>query len=235
LEDIGVDVIELSGNHVNDWGHEALAGTLAMYSQHGWPVFAGGADALLARQPAILERGGRRFAFVGCNASGPDFAWATADSPGAAECGDYGWLVDEILKLKANGDTVIATLQHYEYYSPEPRPGQIDDFRRLAEAGADVVSGSQAHYSQAMEFHAAAFIHYGPGNLFFDQMGYDYADGTRTTNTRREFLDRYVFYDGRLVGIELLTAMLEDYSKPRPMSPDEREQFLQEYFKASGW
>jgi poly-gamma-glutamate synthesis protein (capsule biosynthesis protein) len=235
LDDIGVDVIELSGNHVNDWGTKALASTLELYSRRGWPVFAGGADAAQARQPAILERGGVKFAFVGCNAPGPDFAWATADSPGAAQCGDYAWLVDQIRRLKADGDVVIVALQHYEYYSPDARPLQNEDFRRLAEAGADVVSGSQAHYSQAMEFYAGSFIHYGLGNLFFDQMGYDYANGTRTTNTRREFLDRHVFYNGKLIGVELLTAMLEDYSKPRPMTPEERAAFLSEYFSASGW
>ncbi len=235
LDDIGVDVIEVSGNHVNDWGTSALLSTLDMYSQRNWPVYSGGANETLARQPAILEREGRKFAFVGCNAPGPDFAWAGADTPGAAKCGDYGWLVDEIRQLKAAGNIVIATLQHYEYYTSEPQPLQLEDFRRLSEAGADVVSGSQAHYSQAMEFHSNGFIHYGLGNLFFDQMGIDYEDGTRTTNTRREFLDRYLFYDGKLISIELLTAMLEDYSRPRPMTIEERSAFLSEYFAASGW
>jgi poly-gamma-glutamate synthesis protein (capsule biosynthesis protein) len=235
LDNIGVDVIELSGNHVNDWGHEALLYTLDLYKQRGWPVFAGGADLAAAQQPAILERGGVKFAFVGCNASGPDFAWATDKAPGAAPCGDYGWLVDEIKTLKAAGAVVIVALQHYEYYTPEPRPLQLEDFRRLAQAGADVVSGSQAHYSQTFEFYNGAFIHYGLGNLFFDQMGYDYADGKRTTNTRREFLDRHVFYAGKLISTELLTAELEDYSKPRPMTSEERATFLSEYFTASGW
>jgi hypothetical protein len=52
---------------------------------------------------------------------------------------------------------------------------------------------------------------------------------------RREFLDRYVIYDGRLISIELLTAMLEDYSRPRLMTETERTGFLQEYFIKSGW
>lgn len=235
LDDIGVDVIELSGNHVNDWGNEALLHTLDLYRQRGWPVFAGGTDLASARQPAILERGGVHFAFVGCNSPGPNFAWATDSSPGAMPCGDYGWLVDEIRQLKASGAVVIVALQDYEYYSPDPRPEQLEVFRRLAQAGADVVSGSQAHYSQAMEFYNGAFIHYGLGNLFFDQMSHEYADGTSTTKIRREFLDRHVFYNGRHISTELLTTMLEDYARPRPMTPGERAAFLQEYFTASGW
>jgi len=52
---------------------------------------------------------------------------------------------------------------------------------------------------------------------------------------RQEFIDRYVFHNGRLISVELLTAHLEDWSRPRPMTPPERAAFLQEMFTASGW
>jgi poly-gamma-glutamate synthesis protein (capsule biosynthesis protein) len=104
-----------------------------------------------------------------------------------------------------------------------------DNFIEMAEAGADIVSGSQAHFPQGFEFISNAFIHYGLGNLFFDQMDFP------VTGTRREFLDRYIIYDGRLISVEILTAMLEDYAQPRPMTVEERQQFLQDYFSASGW
>ncbi len=237
LEDVGVDVVELTGNHFEDWGREATRHTLEMYRARNLPYFGGGLDLADSQKAALLERNGVKFAFIGCNPVGPDFAWARADGwPGAAPCGDYGWMVDEIKRLKAEGYLVIATFQYFEYYTPDPRPWQLTDFRRLAEAGAVIVSGSQGHYAQAMEFYGASFLHYGLGNLFFDQMGYTYpTNGQRTTNTRREFLDRHVFYEGRYIGTELLTAMLEDYARPRPMTAAERAAFLEEYFAASGW
>ncbi|HEY6073963.1 MAG TPA: hypothetical protein VIV15_11370, partial [Anaerolineales bacterium] len=34
---------------------------------------------------------------------------------------------------------------------------------------------------------------------------------------------------------ELLTGMMEDHARPRPMTRDERVPFLQEYFTLSGW
>ena len=52
---------------------------------------------------------------------------------------------------------------------------------------------------------------------------------------RREFFDRYVIYDGKLISVELITAMLEDYARPRLMTEQERAGFLQEYFYKSGW
>jgi poly-gamma-glutamate synthesis protein (capsule biosynthesis protein) len=53
--------------------------------------------------------------------------------------------------------------------------------------------------------------------------------------SRREFLDRHIFYEGRYISTELVTAMLEDFARPRPMRPDEREIFLDRMFEASGW
>jgi len=82
-----------------------------------------------------------------------------------------------------------------------------------------------------MEFYGDSFIHYGLGNLFFDQMG----DIPYYPGIRREFIDRYTIYNGELISVELLTAMLEDYSRPRPMTPAERASFLNEYFHHSGW
>ena len=87
--------------------------------------------------------------------------------------------------------------------------------RRLAQAGAVIVSGSQAHQPQAFEFEQGALIHYGLGNLFFDQ--YDVSPATR-----QAFIDRHIFYDGRYLGTELLTYELEDYSRPRPMTAGAR-------------
>jgi poly-gamma-glutamate synthesis protein (capsule biosynthesis protein) len=248
LDYVGADVIELTGNHFEDWGKEATRMTVEMYKERNLPYFGGGINLAESEKPALLERNGMKFAFIGCNPAGPDWVWAKGDNyPGAAPCGKYWadkvkngtgyeWMTDEIKKLKSEGYIVIATFQYFEYYSPDPRPWQQEDFRLMADAGADIVSGSQGHYAQAMEFYNGGFLHYGIGNLFFDQMGYDNpSNGQRTTNTRREFLDRHVFYDGKYISTELLTAMLYDYAQPRPMTPEEREAFLTEYFAASGW
>ena len=49
------------------------------------------------------------------------------------------------------------------------------------------------------------------------------------------FIDRHVFYDGRYLGVELLTIQFVDYARPRPMTPAEREALLRAVFAASGW
>lgn len=229
LEDIGADLIELTGNHFQDRGSEATLFTLDLYDARGWGHFGGGRDLESAMRPALVEHHGNRIAFVGCNPVGPDFAWATETRPGAAPCGDYLWMKTKITRLRDEGWLPVATLQYHEYYYAVPAAKQREDFRALAGAGAVIVSGSQAHFPQSMEFYGESFIHYGLGNLFFDQMDIP------VVGTRRGFVDRYVFYDNRLIGIELIPTLLEDYARPRPMETWERGSFLQEYFAYSGW
>lgn len=228
LEYVGTDIVELSGNHLLDWGREPFTYSMEMYRERGWGTYAGGENQDAARQPLLVNSNGNRFAFIGCNAAGPAHDWADADSPGTAVC-DYDWMKYQIGDLKAQGILTIVTLQYFEIYVFQPTDKQREVFQSLAAAGAVIVSGSQAHFPQAFGFEGDSFIHYGLGNLFFDQMDIP------VEGTRREFIDRHVFYDGRYVGSEILTAMLEDYSRPRPMNGVERELLLSEAFSASGW
>ena len=232
LTDIGTDVIELTGNHFADYGPQAMYETLDMYRANNIPYFGGGQDLQDSLKPALFEVNGNKIAFIGCNK--PDvgrFPTATDYQPGAAPC-DFEYLPQKINQLKAEGYVVISTFQWNESYDYNPAPEQKNDFRLMADSGASIVSGSQAHYAQTMEFYDGAFIHYGLGNLFFDQMG---DQDWMPPGIRRLFFDRYVIYDGKLASVELITAMLEDYSRPRLMNADERAAFLQEYFYYSGW
>jgi len=229
LEDIGTDIVEITGNHFQDYGSEATLLTLDMYDQRGWPYYGGGRNLRDSLKAITLTHNGNQFAFIGCNPVGPGFAWATSTQPGAAPCNDYGWMVAEINRLEAEGYLVVATLQYNEYYIHTATETQVRDFGRLADAGAVIVSGSQAHFPQAMTFWGDSFIHYGLGNLFFDQMDIP------VIGTRREFVDRHVFYDGHHISTELLTFMLEDYARPRPMTDYERRDLLEDIFAASGW
>ena len=227
LEDVGTDIVELTGDHFQDWGEEAMQYTLELYKERGWRYYGGGANLDEGRQALLVEHNGNRLAFIGCNAKRGAYAQASAKHPGAVPC-DMDWMTSETARLKAEGYLVIATFQHFEYYSYQAQPDQKRDFRALAEAGAAIVSGSQAHQPQAMEFDEGAFIHYGLGNLFFDQYDVSLA-------SRQAFIDRHVFYGGRYLGVELLPVMFVDYARPRPMTPEERSDLLEAVFSASGW
>ena len=232
FNDVGVDLVELTGHHFEDYGPKATLETLDIYKANHIVYFGGGANKEDAIKPALFDDHGNKIAFIGCNRLDTGgLPTATDTRPGAAPC-DYPYLQQEIGKLRAEGYVVIATMHWNQSYDYRPAPQQIKDFHFLADAGASLVLGSQAHYAQTMEFYDDIFIHYGQGNLFFDQMG---DQSWMPKGIRREFLDRYVIYDGKLISVELITALLEDYSRPRLMTDAERLGFLQEYFNYSGW
>jgi poly-gamma-glutamate synthesis protein (capsule biosynthesis protein) len=228
LEYIGADIIELTGNHVMDWGAGDFFFTLDLYRQKNFLTYGGGRNLSEARQALLVEDHGNKLAFLGCNQPGPAYSRATDESPGNAPC-DRVWMADEVRRLTAQGYLVIVTFQHIEVYDYLPVPPQRGDFQALAEAGAVIVSGSQSHFPQGMAFFDDAFLHYGLGNLFFDQMD------EPVRGTRREFIDRHIFYNGRHISTQLLTAMLEDHAQPRPMTADERNALLRDAFNASMW
>jgi poly-gamma-glutamate synthesis protein (capsule biosynthesis protein) len=229
MEEVGSDIVELTGDHFGDWGPDAMRYTLEMYEERDWPYYGGGYDREDARQARLFEHNGNRLAFIGCNAKGGGYATAAQNQPGAVAC-DYDWMHQEIARLRQEGYQVIATFQHFEYYTYTAQPGQVKDFRGTAKAGAAVVSGSQAHQPQAMDFLDDSFIHYGLGNLFFDQ--YHYCTDNACDDG---FINRHVFYDGRYFGVELIPIVFEDYARPRPMKPAEKATLLEKVFAASGW
>ncbi|MDZ4159723.1 MAG: CapA family protein [Anaerolineaceae bacterium] len=225
LTSIGTDVVELTGNHIFDWGAEAFLFTLDLYRQHGILTYGGGRNKEEARRPLLLTHNGNRIALLGCNDIGPANILAAYDQPGAAPC-DLDWLESQIAALRSQGYQVVVTFQSLEAEQYPPHSAQRGHFKRMAQAGAVIVSGSQAHYPQTFSFESSNLIHFGLGNLFFDQM---------SEGNRRAFIDRHVFYDGRYLGVELLTTMLEDHAKPRPMTPAERAALLEAVFAVGEW
>jgi poly-gamma-glutamate synthesis protein (capsule biosynthesis protein) len=230
LTHIGLDVVELTGNHLNDIGTQALAGSLGMYNDSGIVYYGGGANLEDARTPRIVNApDGTRIAFVGCNDPGPAGAFATAETPGAAPCDDWVWITDAIAALKAQdqADFVIATVQYWEVPGYAPTAEHVEDFARLATAGADIVAGSHAHQPQSFAFQDGTFIHYGMGNLFFDQMDF--------IENRQMFADKHILYEGRHISTVLFTGLMEEYAQPNPMTPEDRAAFLAMMFAESGW
>jgi poly-gamma-glutamate synthesis protein (capsule biosynthesis protein) len=221
---LGVDVIELTGNHLTDKGVPPLIEMMSLFDTMGIPYYAAGLDAVSAAKPLYFENNGNRIAFLGCNAAGPTFVYASDYRAGVNPC-DMDLLASQVAQVVEDGYLPIVTFQYWETYQFQPMPWQRDDSRKMIDNGAVIVSGSQAHLPMTMEIYQEGFIHYGLGNLFFDQMDIP------VVGTRREFADRHIFYDGSYLGVELKTAMLEDYSQPRPMLEEERKSLLIDAFE----
>jgi poly-gamma-glutamate synthesis protein (capsule biosynthesis protein) len=227
LEAVGTDVVELAGDHFMDWGEEAMYYTLDMYDQRDWPYYGGGANISDGMKPILFEHNSNKIAFVGCNAKPPGYGQASADAPGAVHC-DMQAMDAKVKDLIANGYLPIFTFQHIEYYKYTISDALVEDFHLAADAGAVIVSGSQAHMPHGFEFYKGAMLHYGLGNLFFDQYFESFPQ-------RQAFLDRHVFYDGRYISTELISIIFTDMARPRLMTEEERVDLLNTVFAASAW
>jgi len=235
LKHVHTSVIENTGNHMNDYGWEPFSYTLGIYEKEGIPYFGGGRTITEATRYITLTNNGNVLAFAGCNPVGPSIDWVDGlgdGRPGSAPCASpYPELQDEIKKAKATGAVVFSTLQYNEQplgdYSYETAKSQADDFARLIDAGADVVSGSQGHSVQGFGLKGNGFMHYGVGNLFFDQM--------QARNLRENFIDRYLVYNNKLLGVELLTTIRDEAALQRKMTTEERRGLLKKLFDLSYW
>ena len=223
LTAVGTDIVELTGNHNLDWGPQPFLDSLGLFRRAGMKTYGGGAALSDARKPLHIRHNGNRLVFLGCNPVGPESAWATETSPGAAPC-DYPELIRTVGNLSALGYLPIVTFQQVEYDYHSVPTIQSAAFYNLAEAGAVIVSGSQAHIPQGFAFIGRRFMHFGLGNFLFDQ----------TSQIERDsFFDRHVFYDGKYLGVVIETIRRADDMKISFLDGAERAELLRTVFKYS--
>jgi len=221
LEGLHTTLVELTGNHLVDYGARSLQRTIDMYQQRGWIWFGGGRTQIDATTPRLVEDHGNRLAFVGCNAVN----WwihAISPGPGVAAC-DWARMAWQIRELRRRGYTPIATVQHRELRTHAPPPDLVHDLRGLAEAGAAFVLGSQAHVAHPWDVHHGAYVHYGPGNILFAQHREEQRDAT---------VDKLYIHEGRLLTVAHIYTRTE-HGQPRLLGDAERARLLAELAAAA--
>ncbi len=225
---LDVDIVDLTGNHINDFGYDALNNTLDYFESLGVQFVGGGRTVAEAREPLILEHNGSTVGWIACNHIGPYYAMVNEDEsllggvrPGAADC-DANWLRDALPILSAEVDVVLVTVQYQEFEDYVPTAQQRIDYQTIADWGADLVIGTAEHKPMIFEYYPTrrgetAFIHYGLGNLFFDQTFW---------GNMRFFMDTIYVYDGRLLTVELFPGIIDDLARPRLLETEEQFNFL---------
>lgn len=205
LTEIGLDIVELTGNHNQDCGDAAASSTIDTYNEKGIKMVGGGRTATDAAKPLNINEKGTGITFLAYNQS---TGGATYDNtPGANQYYEEN-AAKEIAAAKERGDFVIVDIQYYEcsmYASTyedatcdranSSAGNQIAFFRHLIDLGADVVVGTSAHQAQTYELYGNGAIYYGLGNLFFDQVWWP--------GTTRSLVLGHYFYNGKLLQTKL--------------------------------
>lgn len=229
LTDIGLDIVELTGNHNEDCGDDAARESIDIYNEKGIRTVGGGKTAEEAAVPLDIDEKGNNITFLAYNLS---TGGATLDAtPGANQYVEEN-AVSEINAAKERGDFVIIDIQYYEcsaYASEYEDPtcdaansaagDQVGFFRHLIDLGADMVVGTSAHQPQTFELYGNGVIYYGLGNLFFDQIWWP---GT----TRSLVLANY-FYKDKLLQTKIVPTIYDSNMQTKLLDEETSKWFLQ--------
>lgn len=228
LLDIGLDVVELTGNHNQDCGDQAALDTIDIYNEHGIKVVGGGKTAAEAAVPLQLDEKGTGITFLAYNLS---TGGATYDNtPGANQYYEEN-AVQEINAAKERSDFIIVDIQYYECsayaseyedntcdYANSAAGDQVGLFRHLIDLGADVVVGTSAHQPQTYELYGGGVIYYGLGNLFFDQSWWP--------GTTRSLVLAHYFYDGKLLQTKVVPTVYDGNLQTKLLDSETAKWFL---------
>lgn len=215
LKAIGADLIELTGNHNNDFGSLYNTKTIESYTDEGIGYFGGGLDDEDASEPYIIDIDGTSIAFLGYNyydsTVGNPGALASSTHAGANSYSDEK-VKKDIESIRGEVDIVIVDFQFQECYSYpssdviypvcyKPITNQSNVFRKAIDYGANIVVGTQAHQPQTYEIYNDGVIFYGLGNLFFDQ--------SMWIGTRQGMILTHYFKDGELIQTKITPTMYD--------------------------
>jgi poly-gamma-glutamate synthesis protein (capsule biosynthesis protein) len=140
----GFDVMSFANNHHLDAGYDAFLATMDHLGAHGIATCGAGKDLAAAREPAVVERGGTRVAFLGYSAilfhgyeAGPDkpgcvplrvatqYAMAEVEQPGCAarvhtyvEHTSLDMLREDVARARERADVVVVTPHWGLHFTP---------------------------------------------------------------------------------------------------------------------
>lgn len=173
LRAIGFSDLCLANNHSMDCGAEAIPVMQACLTGLGMTGFGAGRDIHEAELATIVERGGRRIAYVSaCDKS--EF-YASADRAGIAPL-EKSRLGRRVRAAATQADLVIVILHADLEFSDVPGRWRQRLSRRLIEQGAHLVIQHHPHVLQGIETYKGGLIAYSLGNFVFKVKGNRYQE-----------------------------------------------------------
>lgn len=192
----GIDVIELTSEHMLDFKAEKLTATIKLLTDNGYKVFGAGSNATEANAPVIIEKNGIKIAFLGANFEPTWFGvWATAKQAGTA-----GYNLDDlkarIKEAKAQADFVFVDMQWGAEYSSNIVGYQTEYGHAAIESGADIVTGVHSGEVGQAQYYQNGIIFFSLGNFVSDK--------NTDTKSREGLVVRHIFYGKKYLGYQLL-------------------------------
>jgi len=195
LVNAGVDVVNLANNHAGDYGTKGIRETIELLNSKGIKTIGTG-------KAEIIKVKGQKLAFLGYNhISGhlsAGIAWADEEA-----------IVEDIKTARKIADIIIVAFHWGTEYVTQPTVKQKELAHLAIDSGADLIIGNHPHWTQPVEKYKGKTIIYALGNVVMDQMW--------SLKTRQGEIAKFVFKDKKLIEMELIPVLIEDYGQPRLM------------------
>ena len=212
LRSAGFDALSLANNHSGDYGERALLDSVRALANSSIKSFGAGENTAAASRPAVVERGGVRFGFVGFNAIG-ETPMAGPETPGAFSLrmpprtgplvqADLDRVLRAVRRTARQADVVVVLPHWGTQYTHRPEPVQRRVGRALARAGADLVVGGHPHWVQGVEAVGDVPLLHSLGNFVFDM---DFME-----QTMEGVALEATFWGERLRAVRLLPYRMDD-------------------------
>jgi poly-gamma-glutamate capsule biosynthesis protein CapA/YwtB (metallophosphatase superfamily) len=171
LRAIGTRVAGLANNHALDFGPAALADTVALLERAGIAPVGAGAGVEEARRGFELTAADARVGVVAVSDHPREFAagdgeWGIAYA--ALRNDAPAWLLEEIRRLRARCDLVVAFPHWGPNMTVRPAAWQRSLASELIAAGADLVAGHSAHLFHGLERVDDGIVAYDLGDALDD-------------------------------------------------------------------
>lgn len=214
LHEAGFDYLMMTNNHCYDYNEEGFKDTLAAVKEENFATSGVGLTVEEAEKfyeikvkdtdLSILSFG----AFPTERTGFDGFIHASVNEERAGML----WKGDRVLELireeKKKGRTVIVNIHGGYEYCLEPASDQIELYKSVCDAGADVILGSHPHVLQPIEMYGKSLIVYSQGNFVFPGMD-DMPNATDTMVVRVGLVNgRPLYFEKHLCEIKDTTVVL---------------------------
>lgn len=168
LKDAGFTVVSLANNHAKDYGPHRITSTRKYLKEAGVAFSGAGASLEEAREPAIIEKKGTKFAFLSYGIAHSNDVYAKDSRAGIVPF-YRKYLRADIANAKLIADVIIVSIHWGMEYEAKPIDKQVELAHDIIDYGADIILGHHPHVVQSIELYKDKPIIYSMGNFLFDQ------------------------------------------------------------------
>jgi poly-gamma-glutamate capsule biosynthesis protein CapA/YwtB (metallophosphatase superfamily) len=203
LKFANVSVANFANNHLGNYGIEGIIETKNLLNHNHIAVTG-------SENTATTTVKDRKIAFLGFNEIGhkeEGISWI-----------DEKLIKNEIQKAKKDADLIVVAYHWGAEYTSQPSSQTIDLAHKTINWGADLIIGNHPHWTQPVEIYKGKIITYAHGNFLFDQEW--------SQETKEGVVGKYTFYDDKIIDVQFLPIIIENYGQTRSASQQESERIL---------